>query len=141
MAGVPSGLGCQLWQPEGGRSDTVSETCSNFGDSHALFEIQYVSPVGTNTPANTLFDNSSSASLITHSYAEQQGFSGEPISYWLVATGYQPQLRSTTLYKFSLQDSDGAYHKLAALGIETITNFSKQMNLSQVKHFFPQAIF
>ncbi len=72
-------------------------TKSKFGDSLTLFEIQYIWPESTNTPANTLFDNSSSASLITHTYAEQQGSSGEPISYWLMATGYQPQLRKTTL--------------------------------------------
>merc|ERR1712082_451248 len=44
-----------------------------------------------------------------------------------------------TLYKFTVQDNDGVDHELAALGIEMITNFSKQMDLSRIKQFFPQA--
>ncbi len=56
-----------------------------------------------------------------------------------MSTGYQPQLRKTTLYKFMVQDNEGVNHEMAALGIETITNFSKPVDLSQIKRLFPQA--
>ena len=38
-----------------------------------------------------------------------------------------------TLYKFSVQDNDSVDHELAAFGIEMITNFSKHMDLSQIR--------
>ena len=104
-----------------------------------MFETQYVSPILSNTPANTLFDNSSSASLVTHEYASQQGFQGEPVSYWLVSTGYAPQLRKTTLYRFKLMDNEGVDHEISALGIDVITSFTDKINLSAVMHLFPHA--
>ena len=48
--------------------------------------------------AKTMFDNGSTAALITHTFAEKAGLHGEKIAYWLVVVGHDSMLRHTTLY-------------------------------------------
>ena len=47
-----------------------------------LLEVQKIMVHGVS--AKVMFDNGSTAALVTHSYAEKAGLRGERISYWLV---------------------------------------------------------
>ena len=94
---------------------------------------------GVNTSAVVLFDNSSTATLITHEYAAIAGYSGRPVNYALKATGFPVQQRSTTLYSFDLCDNTGQYHAVEALGIDLITDIPAKVDLSRLMDTFPKA--
>ena len=46
--------------------------------------------------AATMFDNGSTAALVTHTFAEKVGLIGETVSYWLAVVGHERVLRTTT---------------------------------------------
>ena len=104
-----------------------------------MFEVQLLDLPAVDTPAIVMFDNCASATLITHTYAEQAGFQGKPVEYFLKVTDYPPQRRATTLYTLILRDIDGVDHEILALGINEISDVTSPMNLRDLKHLFPQA--
>ena len=115
-------------------------TAATFSDSNVLFEIQELDLPEVNMSAVVLFDNSSSASMVTHEFAELAGLSGVMIKYMLKATGFPLQLKSTMLYKLKLEDRDGILHVIEALGIDEITDANCQINLKLMTSLFPDAL-
>ena len=102
-----------------------------------LLEIQAVSVSGLR--AKVMFDNGSSAALVTHRFAEQAGLKGEMVSYWLAVVGHDKVLRSTMLYTLHLQDNHGTWHTIQAYGIDAISEDSAILDLSGVRTIFPGA--
>ena len=102
-----------------------------------LLEIQSVEVHGVRS--KVMFDNGSSAALVTHSFAEKAGFKGEKISYWLVVVGHESVLRHTTLYTFWMTDNSGRRHEVRAFGIDQITDDTRSLDLSGVRQVFPGA--
>ena len=109
------------------------------GADKVLFDIQQLDLPGVGTSANVVFDNTSSACLVTHKYAEMAGFQGSPVQYVLQATGHPLLPKTTLLYTFKLADKYGTHHEITALGIDLITDTVDEVNLTPIKHLFPQA--
>ena len=102
-----------------------------------LLEIQAVSVNGL--PAKVMFDNGSTAVLITLSFAAKLGLVGEMVTYWLVVVGHEKILWNTMLYTFRLVDNSGRSHEVRAYGIDAISEDSAMLDLSGVKAIFPGA--
>ena len=94
---------------------------------------------GVNTSANIMFDDCSSATIITHDYAALAGYKGTEVEYTLKVMDSPPVLKKTTLYELALRDNMGEIYGVSALGIHEITDFSVRTNLDLIKHVFPQA--
>ena len=90
-----------------------------------MFEVEQLDIPHVGTSANVLFDNSSSATLITHEYAGVARLQGTPINYYLKATGFPMQQKTTLIYTITMEDRDGRHHYLPALGIDEITDVSR----------------
>ena len=103
-----------------------------------LLEIQLVH-VNNGVWAKIMWDNGSTAALITHEFAERIHATGERISYWLDVVGHPQILRHTTLYTFNLVDNLGAVHTVQAYGIDRISDDSRALDLRQIKSLFPDA--
>ena len=56
-----------------------------------LLEIQSVKVHGL--AAKIMFDNGSTAALVTHSFAKRAGLTGTMVTYWLVVVGHDKVLR------------------------------------------------
>ena len=102
-----------------------------------LLEVQAVTVHGV--LAKLMFDNGSTAALITHSFAQRLGLKGEMVAYWLVVVGHQRVLRNTMLYTFYLEDNSGTMHEIKAYGIDAISEDSTLLDLDGVKTVFPGA--
>ena len=90
--------------------------CSHI-DSTVLLEIQKV-----NLPVNKVavitiifFDNGSTATTCTHSWAECAGVKGVEIIYYMSVVGEAYTRRNTQLYNFTITDADGMNHQIEAL--------------------------
>ena len=57
-----------------------------------------------------MFDNGSTAALVTHTFAEKAKLKGRKVSYWLVVVGHERVMRYTTLHTFCMIDSSGVKH-------------------------------
>ena len=70
-----------------------TDDCSTSPDINqpVLLEVQAFEVHGTIT--KVMFDNGSSAALVTHLYAEKTGLIGRKVSYWLSVVGHEPVLR------------------------------------------------
>jgi len=79
-------------------------------DQPVLLEIQAIEVHGT--VVKVMFDNGSSAALITHSLAQRLGLVGEKVEYWLMVVGHESVLRETMLYTFNMVDNDGQSHSM-----------------------------
>ena len=102
-----------------------------------LLEVQKIMVHGVS--AKVMFDNGSTAALVSHSYAEKAGLRGEKISYWLVVVGHESVLRHTTLYTFKMVDNSGQEHEVRAFGIDQIADDARNLDLSGVARVFPGA--
>ena len=102
-----------------------------------LLEIQSIS-VHNNT-AKVMFDNGSTAALMTHSFAKRAGLKGVNVAYWLAVVGYDRVLRHTMLYSFYMEDNFGIKHEVQAYGIDQISEDTVIMDLEGVKSVFPGA--
>ena len=89
--------------------------------------------------AKVMFDNGSTAVLVTHSFAKKAGLKGIMVSYWLVVVGHDKVLRSTTLYTLYMTDNTGVRHEIQAYGIDEISDDSVILDLQGVKAIFPGA--
>ena len=86
-----------------------------------------------------MWDNGSTAALMTHSFAEKIGLKGKKVSYWLVVVGHDSILRETLLYTFNMRDNHGIEHQLQAFGIDQISEESQAVDLNGVRTVFPGA--
>ena len=89
--------------------------------------------------ATTMFDNGSTAALVTHMFAEKVGLIGETVSYWLAVVGHERVLRTTTLYTMHLEDNLGNQLVVQAYGIDQISDDSRVLDLEGVRTIFPGA--
>ena len=106
-------------------------------EQNVLLEIQAVEVCGHN--ATVLFDNGSSATLVTHTFAQRVGLKGKKITYYLRVVGQGYSKKSTLMYKLKILDNVGKSHILFALGIDTISEEIANVSLEGVKHLFPFA--
>ena len=102
-----------------------------------LLEVQSIAVHGHTV--KVMFDNGSSAALITHSFAEKAGIKGVKVEYWLLVVGHESVLRQTMLYTFEMVDNLGKTHLVKAYGIDQITDDTRLVDLSGVKTVFPGA--
>ena len=102
-----------------------------------LLEIQRFKVHGI--PANLMWDNGSSAALVTHSFAKAAGLSGVMVSYWLSVVGHDRVLRNTTLYTLYLEDNMGKKHEVLAYGIDQISEEAVSVDLTGIRTVFPGA--
>ena len=102
-----------------------------------LLEIQSLEVHGNN--AKVMFDNGSTAVLVTHSFAERAGLEGRMVAYWLIVVGHERVLRHTMLYSFFLEDLYGIKHEVNAYGIDQISEDSAIVDLDGVRSVFPGA--
>ena len=102
-----------------------------------LLEVQSVRVHGLS--AKIMFDNGSTAALVTHTFAKRAGFKGSMVGNWLVVVGHDKVLRSTTLYTLYLVDNCGKQHEIQAYGIDEISEDSMILDLDGVKAVFPGA--
>ena len=79
-----------------------------------LLEVQSVEVHGHK--AKVMFDNGSTAVLITHSFAKKAGLQGTMVTYWLVVVGYERVLKSTTLYTLYMVDNTGSAMRFKVMG-------------------------
>ena len=86
-----------------------------------------------------MFDNGSTAALVTHSFAQSTGMTGEQVAYWLAVVGHESELRHTTLYTFWMMDNCGVRHEIRAYGIDQISDDERTLDLSGVREVFPGA--
>ena len=103
-----------------------------------LLEVQLVH-VERDVWAKLMWDNGSTAALITHDFAEKIQATGEKISYWLDVVGHPQILRHTTLYMFNLVDNCGTVHTIQAYGIDRISDDSRALDLRKIRSLFPNA--
>ena len=103
-----------------------------------LLEVQLVH-VERDVWAKLMWDNGSTAALITHDFAEKIQATGERISYWLDVVGHPQILRHTTLYTFNLVDNCGTVHTIQAYGIDRISDDSRALDLRKIRSLFPNA--
>ena len=89
--------------------------------------------------AKIMFDNGSTAVLVTHSFAKRAALKGKMVTYWLVVVGHEKVLRSTTMYTFFMVDNSGRRHEVQAYGIDEISDDSVVLDLDGVKAIFPGA--
>ena len=116
-----------------------STATSSLHDKNVLFEVQEIDIPKVNMSAIILFDNSSSATMVTHEFAALAGLSGVMTNYMLKATGFPLHPKSTLLYKLQLEDRFGGRHEVEALGIDEITDIPQTIDLSSVSNLFPDA--
>ena len=102
-----------------------------------LLEVQSVEVHGHK--AKVMFDNGSTAVLITHSFAKKAGLQGTMVTYWLVVVGHERVLRSTTLYTLYMVDNTGKRHEIQGYGIDAISEESVILDLDGVRSIFPGA--
>ena len=106
-----------------------------------LLEMQFVKTSGESTCllAKTMFDNGTTAALVSHRFADKLELKGVIVSYWLVVVGHEKVLRSTTLYTLYLEDNSGKKHEVQAYGIDDISEDTTILDLDGVKEVFPGA--
>ena len=111
------------------------------GAAPVLLRIQEVLVGIGNKKAKTLvlFDPGSTATLITHDFAEKLGLIGERITYYLKVVGQGYTRKETQAYKVPLKDRSGKQWELDVLGIEAITSVDGELDLSAVRSQFPKA--
>ena len=102
-----------------------------------LLEVQEIQVHGND--AKVMFDNRSTAVLVTHSFAEKARLQGRQVAYWLVVVGHDRVLRHTTLYTFFMEDNYGQRHEIQGYGIDKISEDSIVLDLDGVKAIFPGA--
>ena len=89
--------------------------------------------------AKVMFDNGSTAALVTHVFAQKAGLVGTKVAYWLVVVGHERVLRHTTLYTLHLEDNTGVRHEVKAYGIDQISQDSVVLDLHGIRAVFPGA--
>ena len=104
-----------------------------------LLEIQAIRVHGS--VAKVMWDNGSSAALVTHAFAKKTNLQGVMVSYWLVVVGHQRVLRNTMLYTLFLEDNSGKQHQVQAYGIDDISEDSVILDLEGVKSIFPAQVY
>ena len=111
------------------------------GASPVLLRIQDVEVGLGDKKATTLvlFDPGSTATLITHNFAEKLGLVGNKVTYYLKVVGQGYTKKETQSYKVPLVDRIGKQWVLDVLGIEAITSVDGEIDLSAVKSRFPNA--
>ena len=102
-----------------------------------LLEIQAVKVHGHR--AKVMFDNGSTAVLITHAFAKKAGLQGTMVTYWLVVVGHERVLRTTMLYTLHMVDNIGKRLEIQGYGIDAISEESVILDLDGVKSIFPGA--
>ena len=102
-----------------------------------LLEIQQIGVSGK--IATVFFDNGSSATMATHNFAQKAGLVGTRMTYYLGVVGHSYTQKNTLMYEMKMVDRQGIEHVIHALGIDTISDESEDMDLSKVKHLFPYA--
>ena len=95
-----------------------------------LLEVQSIKVHGHR--AKVMFDNGSTAVLITHAFAKKAGLQGTMVTYWLVVVGHERVLRSTTMYTFHMVDNLGKRHEVQGYGIDAISEDSNLLDLEGV---------
>ena len=124
-----------------------SSTCPEMKDTNqcnhpgatVLLEMQTVDLLVNMNKVTTImfFDNGSTATICTHSWAEQAGIEGEDITYHMRVVGEEYTRRNTKIYRFTIRDAEGQDHLIEAFGIDTITDVERVPDLSSLKHLFP----
>ena len=102
-----------------------------------LLEVQAISI--NKVVAKVMFDNGSTAALVTHRFAQRAGLLGQKVAYWLVVVGHERVLRHTTLYTLYLENNNGITHEVQAYGIDQISQESVTLDLYGVRAVFPRA--
>ena len=102
-----------------------------------LLEVQAISI--NKVVAKVMFDNGSTAALVTHHFTQRAGLLGQKVAYWLVVVGHERVLRHTILYTLYLQDNNGIKHEVQAYGIDQISQESVTLDLHGVRAVFPRA--
>ena len=126
-------------EAKGTTNDSLHDDLSQLPDisQPVLLEIQQIKVHGVS--CKTMWDNGSTAALMTHSFAEKAGITGKKVSFWLIVVGHDSILRETMLYTFTMVDNAGNEHVLQAFGIDQITEESQLVDLSGVRTMFPGA--
>ena len=106
-------------------------------EQNVLLEIQTVDVCGVAT--TVLFDSGSSATLVTHKFAQEVGLEGSWITYYPHVVGQGYAKKSTLIYELTLEDKQGPNHTVHALGIDTISEEVQNICLDGVRYLFPYA--
>ena len=95
----------QLASVRSAEIDPVHDDVSILPDMNqpVLLEVQEIQVHGV--MVKVMWDNGSSAALITHSFAQKAGLKGEKVDFLLVVVGHESVLRQTTLYVFDMEDN------------------------------------
>ena len=121
------------------RSDTIDDDVMGMPDMSqpVLLEVQEIKVNGV--LSKVMWDNGSTAALVTHQFADKAGLQGEVVEFWLVVVGHERVLRKTILYNLTMVDNNGQSHQVQAFGIEQISEDSRAVDLHGVKTVFPGA--
>ena len=79
-----------------------------------------------------LFDSRTTATLITHDFAEKLGLKGVSVTYYLKVVRQGYTMKQTKSYQVSLMDIRGKRWNLDVLGIDAITSVDVELYLSAV---------
>ena len=86
-----------------------------------------------------LFDPGSTATLITHEFAERLGLTGVDITYFLKVVGQGYARKRTKAYQATILDNHKRVWKIDLLGIEAITSVDSEVDLTAIQSTFPEA--
>ena len=124
-------------QPKSTPIQGLTKEQAIFMSLKVLLEIQKIKLHGR--LVTTLFDNGSTASLVTHNFAEKVKLPGVKVKYYLQVLGSGYVIKETTLYTMTMRDRFGKGHKVYLLGIDKITDKDSNVCLDKMKELFPEA--
>ena len=87
---------------------------------------------GANKPCVVFFVTGSNTNLVWHTFSQELGLPGTPVTQHLQVTGRQPEQWDTLAYKVPLQTISGEIKHILAFGIPDITAYLPPVNLAQV---------
>ena len=102
----------------------------------ALLPIQRVEVGGANKPCVVFFDTGSNTNLVRHTFAQELGLPGTPVTQHLQVTGKQPEQWETFAYRVPLQATSRKIEHVIAFGISDITADLPPVNLARVAPLF-----
>ena len=133
-------LSCTLYSEDSSSSDEASDSSDlHFPDLNAetLLLFEDVKVIGADTHANLCWDQGSTRSLVTHSFAKACSMRGQNIVYRLDVVGSKGEPMEGCYYVFDLGLNDGTSVRVWAYGIDQIMDPPEPVDLSPVRHLFP----
>ena len=106
-----------------------------------LLEIEKVtteSMRGKNGEAILFYDPGATLSLCSHRWARRHQLTGGKVTIYMRVVGRDYEQLDSVMYEFYVRDRQGKQHLVKAVGLETITEGSRKVDMAPIKKAFPQ---